>query len=110
MVILSVRLETRYWPHFQRTKRPVREDLGLAAAVDSTAKVPVHGIRVTIFALEKQYFECVFVALIIRLTNRVNHIILSSVACLAVMFFHIISYTARFGGGGGVGCGENYIT
>ena len=42
-------------------------------------------------AISITYSECVFVALVIRLANRVSRIILSSLSCLALIFLHIVS-------------------
>ena len=42
-------------------------------------------------AISITYSECVFVALGIRLAKRVTRITLASVACLAVIFIHLIS-------------------
>ena len=42
-------------------------------------------------AISVTYSKCVFVALGIRREKRMRHIILSSVACLAVHYFHITS-------------------
>ena len=47
-------------------------------------------------AIRVTYSEYVFVALVNRHTKRMRRIVLSSVGRLAVMFFHIISYSARF--------------
>jgi len=58
--------------------------------------VTLRRVRVTIVAVEKQYgitySECISVALVIQHAKRMRHIILSSVACLAVPYFSTLSH------------------
>ena len=53
-------------------------------------------VRATTVSEEKQlcitYSECVFVALVIQNAMRMLHIILSSVACLALQYFSTLSH------------------
>jgi hypothetical protein len=53
-------------------------------------------VRVTFAAVEKgiciTYSECVSVALVIKHAKRMRRIILSSVACLTVQYFSILSH------------------
>jgi hypothetical protein len=47
-------------------------------------------------AVSITYSQGVFVALVVQHAKRMRRIILSSVVCLATIFFHIISQIARF--------------
>ena len=49
-----------------------------------------HGEAITV-----TYSECVSVALIIQHAKRMPHITVSSVACLALQYFHKSSHTDR---------------
>ena len=55
----------------------------------------IEGVRVTIVAVENQcvtYSYCLSVALVSQLAKRIRHIMLSSVACLALPCFPTLSY------------------
>jgi hypothetical protein len=56
--------------------------------------VTLRRVPITIVAMEKKtlsYSECVSVSVVIQNSKRMRHILLSSVACLAVLCYHIIS-------------------
>ena len=51
-------------------------------------------------AINITYSECVSVALVIQHTLPMRGIVLSSVDCRCIIFFHAVSYTHDFRGGG----------
>jgi len=60
-----------------------------------TYNVTFRSVRITTVDVEKQsitYYECVFVALIIQHAKRMCRIILSSVACPALLHFSTLSH------------------
>jgi hypothetical protein len=61
-----------------------------------TYNVRLRRVRVTIVAVVKQYVtysECVSAALAIQHGKHMHHVTLSSVACLALLYFSILSHT-----------------
>ena len=60
-------------------------------------------VRVTIVVVQEHYYmlwECLFVALGIQHAMRMRHIFNCGLPPLYKIFYHIISLTARFSGGG----------
>jgi hypothetical protein len=65
------------------------ETLCTIRSSNKTGKVKFRSVRVNIFAVEKQYYECVYVALVIQHAKRILRIILSSVASRALAHFYV---------------------
>jgi hypothetical protein len=76
------------WQNMPLTELILTQDRQLTYKSNSLRKA----VRVTIVAVEKQYYKCGFVALVIQHVKHMGRIILSSVACLAVPYFSTLSH------------------